>query len=286
MNDVSSLSNCELLLATRKLAFQSCAVEADLLVHLGEIDDRRLYLEHAHSSMFAFCTRELGFSEGAAYNRIVVARAARKLPAMIEAVRTGKVHLAGLRLLAPHLNPNNCAELLAKAAGRSKDEIAEVVAALAPRPVPPTMMRKLPDRQQLIDCAPVRVPLKEIALASLPASESTTLRLAASQPRPPPPAIVPVAAETFKLQIAISRQFRDELREAQALLRHRIPDGDLGTVLQAAVKLLVAEVKKERFAVGRKARSQAEPNNTHSRHIPDAIKLVANVRIVTSRRAS
>jgi hypothetical protein len=245
MNDISSLSDAELLASTRKLACQSCAVEADLLVHLGEIDDRRLYLEHAHSSMFAFCTRELGFSEGAAYNRIAVARAARRLPAMIEAVRTGRVHLAGLRLLAPHLNPENCAELLAKATGHTKDEIAELVAALAPRPAPPPMIRKLP--------------------------EPRPLPLAESAPLPPRP-IVPVAEETFKLQLAISRGFRDQLREARGLLRHRIPDGDLATILQAALKLLVGEVKKERFAVGRKPRSKVEASKAQSRHIPDAIK--------------
>src|SRR5207249_8610433 len=41
--------------------------------------------------------------------------------------------LAGLRLLAPHLTQENHEKLLAKAAGRTKDEIAEIVAALAPR---------------------------------------------------------------------------------------------------------------------------------------------------------
>src|SRR5207253_6283871 len=136
-------------LATRDLACRSCAVEADLLVHLAEIDERKLYLERAFSSMFAFCTRELGFSEGAAYNRILVARAARKLPALIDSIRTGRVHLAGLRLLAPHLTQENQELLLAKAAGRTKDEIAELVAALAPRPPPPPTIRKLPEPRPL-----------------------------------------------------------------------------------------------------------------------------------------
>src|SRR5262249_49329931 len=81
MNDIASLSDADLLAATRQLALRSCAVEADLLVHLGEIDERKLYLVRAHPSMFAFCTRELGFSEGAAYNPIFVSRHGRKWPA-------------------------------------------------------------------------------------------------------------------------------------------------------------------------------------------------------------
>jgi len=43
---------------------------------------------------------------------------------------------------------------------------------------------------------------------------------------------VPVAEDTFKLQFAISREFRDEICEAQDLLRHRIPDGDIATVFR------------------------------------------------------
>ena len=227
-------------------------MEADLLVHLGEIDERKLYLDRAFSSMFTFCTRELGFSEGAAYNRILVARAARRLPALIEAVRSGRVHLAGLRLLAPHLTQENHEQLLAKAAGRTKDEIAELVAAIAPRPPPPPMIRRLPEPQ---------------SLALVPK--------AAALPHP----IVPVAEASYKVQFSISREFRDEIREAQDLLRHRMPDGDLATIFRAALEMLVASVKKERFAVGRKPRGPAETSvETTSRHVPDAIKRAVHER--------
>ena len=249
MNDISSLSDADLLAATHELARRSCAVEAALLVHLGEIDERRLYLERAHPSMFAFCTRELGFSEGAAYNRIHVARAARKLPAMIEAVRTGRVHLAGLRLLASHLTAGNHEQLLARAAGRTKDEIAELIAELAPQPAPPTVIRKSRE-------APPLPPVE-----SRPVVET-----------PPPRPLVPVAQDTFKLQVAISREFRNEIREAQDLLRHRIPDGDLAGIFRAALALLVAEVKKQRFGIVPGPRTEAAPTDTHSRHIPAAIK--------------
>jgi hypothetical protein len=140
--------------------------------------------------------------------------------------------------------------LLAKAAGRTKDEIEELVAALAPRPPPPTVIRKLPEPQALplVDSAPQ------------------------TAPPPPPRPVVPVAQDTFKVQFAISREFRDEIREAQDVLRHRIPDGDLATLFRMALRLLVADVKKERFGIGCKPRSMAEPKETSSRHVPDAIK--------------
>jgi len=88
----------DLISTARELARRSNGVEADLLLYLSEIDARKIYRERASPSMIAFCMREFNFSEGAAFNRITVARAARKIPAMLDALRSGAVHLTGLRL--------------------------------------------------------------------------------------------------------------------------------------------------------------------------------------------
>src|SRR5881394_696442 len=124
---LESLSSADLLSATRELVQRSRGLEADLLLHLGEVDERKLYLGRAFPSMFAYCVEELGFSEDAAYNRIMVARAGRRLPAVVNAIRSGRVHLAGLRVLAPHLTAENHLELLETAAGKAKRAIEELV---------------------------------------------------------------------------------------------------------------------------------------------------------------
>jgi len=232
---VEALSGSDLLSRTRELSRQSCAVEAELLIHLGEIDARKLYLECAFPSILTFCVGELGFSEGAAYNRVAVARAGRQLPAVIEALRSGKVHLAGLRLLAPHLTRENHREVLDEAAGKSKREIEEIVARLAPQPPVPTLIRKL---------------RKQFAAAVKPLSEAI-----------------------FKVQFTASRRFCDKLRQAQALLRHKIPDGDIASVMELALDVLIEKTSKEWFAIGRKPRADShESKKTTSRHVPDAIK--------------
>ena len=97
------ISNAELLDSTRAFVRSSNVLEADLVEHLGEIEERRLHLEQAFPSMFDFCTRELGMSEAVALNRIYVARLARRLPLVLEWVRSGRIHLSGMRELAPHL---------------------------------------------------------------------------------------------------------------------------------------------------------------------------------------
>jgi hypothetical protein len=64
---VESLSSADLRSATHGLVRRSHGLDADVLVHLGEIDERKLYLDWTFSSMFAFCVGELGFSEDVAF---------------------------------------------------------------------------------------------------------------------------------------------------------------------------------------------------------------------------
>lgn len=259
---LASLECSELLARTRRLVESARCVEADLLLHLGEIDERKLYAEYAHPSMFVFCVAEYGFSEDAAYNRITVARTGRQYPDVIEALRSGRVHLGGLRLLAPHLTAENHREALAEASGKTKREIEELVVRIAPKPAAPPMIRKVP--------APSPRP---------PQAEPFTLALDAAPTRPPNrenhrPAVSPLAEETYKIQFTASRVFRDKLRQAQELLHHRVPDGDLATVFEKALDVLIERVKKERFATGRRSRTSSAKaiGESSSRHIPDAIK--------------
>jgi hypothetical protein len=196
------------------------------------------------------------------YNRILVARAGRSLPAIVDAVRSGQVHLAGLRLLVPHLTSQNHREVLAQAAGKSKREIVELVARLAPQPPVPTVIRKLPQQ---------RPPPAFVALPTL----------ALEVPATPPPqreearhVVAPLSEETFKVQFTASRTLKDKLRQAQDLLRHRVPEGDLATIVEKALDVLIEKTKKERFATGRKPRQlpAKECDKATTRHIPDAIR--------------
>src|SRR5947209_6811328 len=184
---LTSFGNDQLLASTREILQRGCVIEADLLLHLTEIEDRSLHLKMASSSMFTFCVNELGFSEDQAYSRIAVAHAGKRLPAVMESLRSGQVHLTGLRLLSPHLTEQNHREVLAVAAGKSKRKIEELVAKLAPQPPVPTVIRKLPQ--------PAQPPL---SLAAAPARPGQIDR----------PIVAPLSEETYKVQFTASRAFR------------------------------------------------------------------------------
>jgi 5-methylcytosine-specific restriction endonuclease McrA len=84
----------------------------------------------------------------------------------------------------------------------------------------------------------------------------------------------PLSEATYKFQFTASRACHDKFRQAQDLLRHRIPDGDVAVIFERALDVLIDQVKKDRFATGRKARPAGakEAHESSSRHIPDAIK--------------
>ena len=102
---LETLPNAELIRALCQLVTKDRNVEADVLAHLGEVDARRLYLAEGCDSMFRFCTDVLHFSEPTAYQRIRVARVSRTYPIVLERIRRGEIHVAGVTLLASHLTP-------------------------------------------------------------------------------------------------------------------------------------------------------------------------------------
>ena len=75
LTQLSDLTLMETLKSVLREERQKCA---EVLRLIAEVDRRRLYLEYASPSLFDFATRVLGLSEGSAYRRIQVARAARR----------------------------------------------------------------------------------------------------------------------------------------------------------------------------------------------------------------
>ncbi len=142
--DFGTIPNDELLRRLAALLASCRHTEADLVAHIGEVDARRLYVWQATPSMFVYCTERLHLSEAEACLRIAVARTSREHPVLLEMLADGRLHLSAIAKLTPHLTPENRDELLRRATHRSKREIDELVAELAPRPDVPASVRKLP----------------------------------------------------------------------------------------------------------------------------------------------
>jgi 5-methylcytosine-specific restriction endonuclease McrA len=147
IQNLAALSDDDLLHGLAALVADSRRTEADLVGHIAEVDARRLYAREATPSMFQYCTERLHLSGAEAYLRIAAGRAAREHPVVLAMLADGRLHLTAIALLAPHLTPQNRDVLLRRATHRSKREIEELLAEVAPRSDAPALIRKLPERQ-------------------------------------------------------------------------------------------------------------------------------------------
>lgn len=273
---LAHLSDEVLVARVKQLAAREREATVALIVHLAELDERRLYLAEGCSSLFTYCTQVLLLSEHAAYGRIEAARAARRFPVILGRLEEGAVTLTTVGLLAAHLTEENHRELLDAACHRSKRQVEELVARLRPQPPVPSCVRRLP------------VPRPSSALASPEASlagqepsadshvpfpllSAATALLAPTRPA----AVVPLAPERYRVQFTASAETCEKLRLAQALLRHQIPDGDPAAIFDRALTALLEGLTKQKMAATDRPREHPRKQRgaaPRSRHIPADVK--------------
>ena len=217
---LTHLSNEELLISLKSVCFEQRRLLGRLLLHLIEVDARRLHRRSACSSMFDFCTRRLGMSESEACRRIAAAKLVKAFPCLLDYLERGDINLTALLLLRDHFTTDNVHAVVAAVRGRSKREVLELIAARAPKP----------------DVLPTITPLPR----------------AASTPAPPSPALVgaparidPLAPTRHRLELTVSDEIRAKLERARDLMSHR-SKGDLEAVLDKALDALLAKLEKDR----------------------------------------
>ncbi len=254
----SSLSDQDLLARVGALAGKERGATAELVAHLAALDDRpSLYAARGYGSLFDYCKQVLRLSEDATCNRIQAARACRDFPVILDLLVSGGMSLTSVRMLRPHLTPENHEAVLARACGRSRRELEALVAELAPRPDVPSSVRKLP----MVTPVPAPTPMPA---TTVPATRVDAAIVA--RPAPPPsiaPPLVPTrrpiiettSPERYRVQFTIGKDSHDKLRRVQALLRREIPDGDPGAIFDRALSLLLEKVEKAKVGAAAKPRA-------------------------------
>ena len=274
---LQSISDDDLLHRLAQLMHQSRRVEADLVAHIAEMDERRLYAREASPSMFAYCTEILHLSEAEAYLRIAAGRASRVHPTLLIMLADGRLHLTGIAKLAPYLTLENAEALLKRATHRSKRQVDELVAEIAPRPDVPAMMRKLPERRTMptpaLPLAPERAgaPVLELRLDGVPPPAPVPV---------PPPVVQPLAPARYKVQFTASAELQNKLERLRALMRSQVPDGDLAAIIEQAVTEKLERLETRRFPSTKAPRKGLAETNTSpsSRHIPAAVRRAVHQR--------
>jgi len=243
---LSRFSDADLIARMKSLLARERDGTAEIVAHLAELDTRDVHLREGYTSLFVYCRDVLGLSEGEAYNRIEVARAARRFPVIFDMLATGAVHLTTVRLLAPHLTPLNHRDVLESARGKRKLDVGEIIARLSPRPDVPPSVRKLPTPRPEFAPAPPPPPVTAAPMADLPLPRATARP--ATLPPVGPPAVTPLSPDRYKLQLTIGGETLEKLRLAKDMLGHAIPSGDDAAILDRALTTLLVDLAKQKFA--------------------------------------
>jgi len=237
----AGLSDQDLLARLDVLAGREREASVELVAHLAALDTRpSVYAAQGYGSLFSYCTQ-------------------------------------ALRLLGRHLTPDNHQAVLAKASGRSRQQIEALVAELAPQPDVPSSVRKLPTFTAM-----------PFSATPTPGATSMSVPTSPNAPSPatfapaPRPTVQATAPQRYRVQFTIGAETHERLRRVQALLRREIPDGDPGAIFDRAITLLLERLEKTKLGAATRPRpkppirpgtdNSVRKPAVRSRDVPRAVK--------------
>jgi len=159
-------------------------------------------------------------------------------------------------------------EILGRAAGRTEEEVERLVAALAPRPAPADLVRRLPARAAAASVGAL------VAVDSAPEMQSpATAAISGSGPEPRAnrrDSAEPIAPALHVLRVTVDDEFLADLDAVRAALSHQLPGAGLGELLRHCVRTTRSACERKRTGAGRPGPAVAKPPK--GRHIPAAVR--------------
>ncbi len=217
---LQSLTDDDLLAGLSSIVHARNQITAEFLAYLAELDRRQLFLDLGYPSLFDYCVRALGLCESTAGRHIAAARVCRDHAQALAMVARGELHASGLSLMRKHVTAENAAELFEACVHKSAREVEVVLAARFPKPDVADLIRRLP---------------------------TPNVESGASTARPEP-----LSADRFGVHFTADSEFCELLERVRGLAGHRLPSGDLLTLMKRGLAAYERELEKERFSIGRK----------------------------------
>ena len=239
---------------------------AEWISVIAVIDHRRDYLAAGYSCTLSYCRERLHMSEDRALKRIQVARVALRFPEIFECLADGRLSVSTASLLAPKLEPETAADLLAGAAFRTRQEILRLLDERS-RPVagPSIGPEGEPNVQ---DTSESHAPGHVNSLADLcapSAGDATPGSLAPAQANNPRRGrVLTSPTGGYEARLSLTDEEHDQLRRATALLGHAVPSGDPALVYARAMEHYLAHLEKQRLGKRLAVGTPTDPAGTGS----------------------
>jgi len=217
-----SLSNHQLLSRTKTLTLQERRLTLNLLLHLNEVERRKLFLKSGFASMFTYCTAGLGYSASAAKRRISTARCVARFPEVLGLLKSNVVNLSTVTQVSRILKPDNAGAVLGRIRGKSQREVEAIVAEYEPLAVLP---------RERVRTVVVRVPVRTVtdldtAKTNAPEFPAPEPAVVAQDRNGPETTASSQPAMQFERRAVVQFSAREEvmtkLEDVRALASHRL----------------------------------------------------------------
>lgn len=292
MSFLRSLSDKQVLSRITELVHRERSLTRGVLLHLNEIERRRLHLKLGYASMFDYCTTGLGYSSSAAARRIRTARCIARYPEVLALLKANEVNLSTVSQVSRVLTPDNNTSLLDRICGKSQREVDAIIAEFEPRSMPPDRVR--PIFVSVPSTGPATSELPLASVRSLLVVRDTDLPAEAKPSEDNPleeahcrsgSGLSPNVGTEKRMMFSFSasEEFMAKLEKIKSLAWHRLPSNPtLEQVFELAMDYFIEDkdpsVRQERREA-RKARSgkkkketERESNERRPRHVAAAVK--------------
>ena len=287
MNSFQNITDQSLLQSLEKAILNEKKMLAEVIRHLAEVYQRRLYAKEGYSSLFAYLQQKYHYSESAAYRRIQAAKLSSKFPEILSMLETGKINLINLCLIQPYLTLDNAKALLAEITHKTKREVEDTVSVhfldSSLERKPQDKIRRLPLKKVLFEKTaqiytstgggikigknenPLEVAQKESQTSlkmsgSLSDTEISTSHAIQNQPSSSAPRKV-------KIEFVADENVANLIERAKEVLRRKYPNGRLEDLVREAFELLL-EKKDPLKKAQRKNKAQAEKVDSKKQDTP------------------
>ena len=257
MQDLNTLTDELLVVETKSLVASEREVLVKLLHYLNEIERRELYLKLGYSSMYAFATKKLNYSEAQALRRIRTARCIKDLPEIENLLLNGKLNLCVVALAHKELRSDKKQEVLARLTGTSKREAEAILSEDKPEKVIRDSIKPL-GRKRTAKKSAKPLPLLENSL-TVPGN---------GKPEAKP--------QRHHIQFSAGEEFVEKLEEVKSLLSRKFPKGiGLEEALAECMEAYLdkhSPIRRQERRAKRNAKSASKAKaNKRSRYVPAGI---------------
>jgi hypothetical protein len=239
---ICRLSDQNLILNLKSLVQKERGITLEILIHLKEIDNRKLFLELGYSSLWSYCTEALGYAEGSAQRRIEAMRAIREMPVLKEKIEAGKLSITNVAKVQSAFRRNQ---------GKGHFKYPNI-----DRKMDSNLQPKLDQNIDLKLDVFSKLENKSQRQADILLTEVFPEAICGREK------LRPIGKNLFELKIVISSELRDKLERVKSEMSHRFPHATWSEIFNAMSDIVIEKKKNSlpplRRQVWKKAQGRCE----------------------------